>query len=149
MHAPTRALLVPMVAALAGSLTDFAVADPADTSGADTGDRGGVLQEVVVTAEKRSSTVQDTPISMTAVTGDLMQQQGITNQSQRPHPIRARHFRTHRGSRSDRARDARHVLVGRRLSDGRLLPRRLSPQPPGGRPQRQPRTIGIDFNYKF
>jgi len=78
MHAPTRALLVLMVAALVGSLTDFAVADPADTSGTDT-DRGGVLQEVVVTAEKRSSTVQDTPISMTAVTGDLMQQQGITN----------------------------------------------------------------------
>src|SRR5580658_7631299 len=80
MHAPTRALLVPMVAALAGSFTGFAVADPADTGGGtNSGDRGGVLEEVVVTAEKRSSTVQDTPISMTAVTGDLMQQQGITN----------------------------------------------------------------------
>ena len=37
------------------------------------------LQEIVVTAEKRASTVQDTPISMTAVSGDLMRQQGIAN----------------------------------------------------------------------
>ena len=79
MHTPTRALLVPMVATLAGSFTGFAVADPADTGGSSSGDRGGVLEEVVVTAEKRSSTVQDTPISMTAVTGELMQQEGITN----------------------------------------------------------------------
>lgn len=79
MHAPTRASLVLMVAAVAGLFADFAAADPADTGGADSGDRGSVLQEVVVTAEKRSSTVQDTPISMTAVTGDLMQQQGITD----------------------------------------------------------------------
>ncbi|HTW37624.1 MAG TPA: TonB-dependent receptor [Steroidobacteraceae bacterium] len=38
-----------------------------------------VLQEVVVTAEKRSSTVQDTPISMTALSGALMQQEGIAS----------------------------------------------------------------------
>src|SRR5579864_2306834 len=37
------------------------------------------LQEIVVTAEKRASTVQDTPISMTAVSGELMRQQGIAN----------------------------------------------------------------------
>jgi outer membrane receptor protein involved in Fe transport len=37
------------------------------------------LTEIVVTAEKRSSTVQDTPISMTAMSGDAMQQIGITN----------------------------------------------------------------------
>jgi outer membrane receptor protein involved in Fe transport len=34
------------------------------------------LQEVVVTAEKRNSTVQDTPISMTAVSGDQLLRQG-------------------------------------------------------------------------
>ncbi|HWZ64663.1 MAG TPA: TonB-dependent receptor [Steroidobacteraceae bacterium] len=39
------------------------------------------LQEIVVTAEKRASTVQDTPISMTAVSGDLMRAQGIANLS--------------------------------------------------------------------
>jgi iron complex outermembrane recepter protein len=79
MRAPTRTSLVLVTAALAGWFADFAAADPADTSGPDSGDRGSVLQEVVVTAEKRTSTVQDTPISMTAVTGDLMQQQGITD----------------------------------------------------------------------
>ena len=38
----------------------------------------GGLEEIVVTAEKRSSTVQDTAISMTALSGDQMLQYGIT-----------------------------------------------------------------------
>jgi iron complex outermembrane recepter protein len=42
-------------------------------------DRSGQLEEVVVTAEKRTSTVQDTPISITALSGEQLQQQGITN----------------------------------------------------------------------
>jgi outer membrane receptor protein involved in Fe transport len=42
------------------------------SAGADSG-----VPEIVVTAEKRSSTVQDTPISMTALTGDQLAQQGI------------------------------------------------------------------------
>jgi iron complex outermembrane receptor protein len=37
------------------------------------------LQEVVVTAEKRDSTVQKTPISMTAITGADLQAQGVTD----------------------------------------------------------------------
>jgi len=37
------------------------------------------LQEVVVTAEKRESTVQSTPLSITAVSGEQLQAQGITN----------------------------------------------------------------------
>lgn len=37
------------------------------------------LQEVVVTAEKRTSTVQETPISITAITGEQLDRQGITN----------------------------------------------------------------------
>jgi len=37
------------------------------------------LQEVVVTAEKRESTVQKTPISMTAITGADLQAQGVTD----------------------------------------------------------------------
>ena len=37
------------------------------------------LQEIVVTAEKRNSTVQDTPISLTAITGDQLQAQGISD----------------------------------------------------------------------
>src|SRR5215472_8836492 len=37
------------------------------------------LQEVVVTATKRASTVQDTPISMTAVTGRELEERGFTD----------------------------------------------------------------------
>ncbi len=39
----------------------------------------GVLEEVVVTAEKRASTVQDTPISITAFSGDALADAGITS----------------------------------------------------------------------
>src|SRR6202044_3729021 len=37
------------------------------------------LQEVVVTAEKRESTVQKTPISITAITGADLQAQGVSD----------------------------------------------------------------------
>jgi outer membrane receptor protein involved in Fe transport len=37
------------------------------------------LQEVVVTAEKREATVQSTPLSITAVSGERLQAQGISN----------------------------------------------------------------------
>jgi outer membrane receptor protein involved in Fe transport len=37
------------------------------------------LQEVVVTAEKRSERIQDVPLSVTAYTGDALQQAGITS----------------------------------------------------------------------
>lgn len=70
MKAKTRTSLVLAVAAAtaAGSIT----AQQADSSA------NNVLTEIVVTAEKRASTVQDTPISMTAVSGELMRQEGIT-----------------------------------------------------------------------
>jgi iron complex outermembrane receptor protein len=44
---------------------------PADTSGA--------LQEVVVTAERRSENVQSVPIAITAFTADTLQQRNLTN----------------------------------------------------------------------
>jgi iron complex outermembrane recepter protein len=44
-----------------------------------TPDKHDALEEIVVTAEKRASTIQDTPISMSALSGDVMQQQGIMN----------------------------------------------------------------------
>ena len=40
---------------------------------------GEELQEVVVTAEKRSSTVQETPISLSALSSDDLQNRNITS----------------------------------------------------------------------
>ena len=37
------------------------------------------IQEIVVTAQKRESTVQTTPISITALTGQDLQDRGITD----------------------------------------------------------------------
>jgi iron complex outermembrane recepter protein len=48
------------------------------TAWADTSAGNDALQEIVVTAEKRESTVQDTPISMTALSGEQLQQEGIS-----------------------------------------------------------------------
>jgi iron complex outermembrane recepter protein len=45
-------------------------------------DNLGRLEEVVVTATKRSSTVQETAMSVTAITGDDIQQRGITDFTQ-------------------------------------------------------------------
>jgi iron complex outermembrane recepter protein len=57
-----------------------ASADPAAGVTAErTVNRNDELEEIVVTAEKRASTVQETPISMTAMSGDLMQEVGISN----------------------------------------------------------------------
>ena len=69
--------LVAWIAVVAASA---ASADPADTGTPNrAAERNDALEEIVVTAEKRTSTVQDTPISMTAMSGDLMQQEGITD----------------------------------------------------------------------
>jgi iron complex outermembrane recepter protein len=57
---PWAALAAPAVAAAAG-----AAAGPQE------------LQEVVVTAEKREATVQETPISLSALSGEALQQQNI------------------------------------------------------------------------
>jgi iron complex outermembrane receptor protein len=56
-----------MTGMMGALFSSVALADNADppAAGADKYD----LQEIVVTAEKRSSTVQKTPISMTAISG--------------------------------------------------------------------------------
>jgi outer membrane receptor protein involved in Fe transport len=77
MKGTTRVSLILAVTTLAaaGSVT----AQQADSGASGRTGVNDVLTEIVVTAEKRASTVQDTPISMTAMTGELMQQEGITN----------------------------------------------------------------------
>src|SRR5579871_6777908 len=50
----------------------------ADTVGSGASD-SGALQEVVVTAEKRESTVQKTPISITAISGTELQAEGVSD----------------------------------------------------------------------
>jgi iron complex outermembrane receptor protein len=59
--------------ALAGMMIGSAVAQQQSRSDA------GQLEEIIVTAEKRESTVQTTPISLTAVTGADIQDRGLAN----------------------------------------------------------------------
>ncbi|MEL4881715.1 hypothetical protein AAEH85_22450, partial [Shewanella algae] len=49
------------------------------TAAATPPDSGLELAEVVVTAEKRASTVQATPLSITALSQDMLQKQGVAN----------------------------------------------------------------------
>ena len=62
--------------ALAGAVLAAASMAAETTSSLATPGTG--LEEIVVTAEKRSSTIQDTAISMSALSGEQMQQQGIS-----------------------------------------------------------------------
>jgi iron complex outermembrane receptor protein len=74
---------IALTAALAGSCALGSVpswaADPSESDNTSRLQPAADLQEVVVTAEKRDSTVQKTPISLTAITGADLQSQGITN----------------------------------------------------------------------
>src|SRR3984957_17221554 len=76
MKAKTRVSFLLAVTALATA--GPVVAQQADSSASSRTGVSDVLTEIVVTAEKRASTVQDPPISMTAMTGELMRQEGIT-----------------------------------------------------------------------
>jgi iron complex outermembrane recepter protein len=60
--------------AVLGLLPIWATADPPSSA-----DSSAVLEQIVVTAEKRESTVQKTPISITAYSGDALAAQGTTN----------------------------------------------------------------------
>jgi len=62
------------VALLASVLARPAVAAAGDSSGAN----DLILQEVVVTASKRSENLQEVPTAVTALTGDAIEQQGLT-----------------------------------------------------------------------
>jgi iron complex outermembrane recepter protein len=64
---------------LGGSLSFGATAFAAPAAAAAGSSESGALDEIVVTAEKRNSTVQETAISMTAVSGDQLLSQGLTS----------------------------------------------------------------------
>ena len=69
----------PRSALLAASAIAFAASAGAQTAA--TPDSTTTLGEIVVTAQKRVSTVQDTPISITAVSGADLQDRGISDVS--------------------------------------------------------------------
>jgi outer membrane receptor protein involved in Fe transport len=62
----------------AAAPTSSALADPPATPPASSV-RSNVLEEVVVTAERHKSTVQNTPISLTAITGAQLKARGLTS----------------------------------------------------------------------
>jgi outer membrane receptor protein involved in Fe transport len=75
----TSSLKIAMAALLSGTGLSLALQAHAQTQSVTVSANTGVLSEVVVTAQKRSSTVQTTPISITAVSGADLQARGITN----------------------------------------------------------------------
>ena len=115
------------------------------------------LEEIVVTAEKRESTVQKTPISMTAISEAEIQARGLEDfrvdragdpgrlhENQRPRPNRIRDARTgcdrrlladrgllYRRRAADRTRAGRAGKGGRRPGSLRLEPRRGAARAPG------------------
>jgi outer membrane receptor protein involved in Fe transport len=69
LRALQKSILCASLLSVIGLVDCAAAADANDDSG---------LAEIVVTAEKRSSTIQNTPISMSALSGDQMAAAGIT-----------------------------------------------------------------------
>jgi outer membrane receptor protein involved in Fe transport len=72
-----RGWVIGALAAGSWALGAAAWAEPAGTAAGPAQDQE--LQEIVVTAEKRESTVQKTPISITAISGADLQAQGLTD----------------------------------------------------------------------
>jgi iron complex outermembrane recepter protein len=69
--------IIVMVALVGSTAMSFAMEARAEMA-ADL-DNAGTLDEVVVTAQKRVSTVQDTPISITAISGEQLQDRGVSS----------------------------------------------------------------------
>jgi iron complex outermembrane recepter protein len=64
--------------ALLAGASSLLIGAPAIAQDAASGD-SIALEEIVVTAQKREQNLQSVPVAVTAVTGDALQQQGITN----------------------------------------------------------------------
>jgi outer membrane receptor protein involved in Fe transport len=73
--AHNKNILVAVYCSTSGLLATLAQPVVAQQADSDT----GRLQEIVITAEKRESTVQNTPISLTAVSGTDIQDRGLTD----------------------------------------------------------------------
>ncbi|HEU4618927.1 MAG TPA: TonB-dependent receptor [Gammaproteobacteria bacterium] len=87
-HSPAHHALLPTAAVAAALLAHSVCAQNADSAAAASGARrdtasgeaprgAGVLEEVVVTATRQTSTVNEVPLSITAATQDTLDQQGI------------------------------------------------------------------------
>jgi outer membrane receptor protein involved in Fe transport len=68
-----------LVLAVSSALALASAAAFAQQAPATKADSAGQLEDIVITATKRSSTVQDTPISVTAVSGEDIQDRGISD----------------------------------------------------------------------
>src|SRR5579885_3363197 len=82
-HAPLAPFAAAVIAALHGvpARADDSAADPP-----------GHLQEVMVTATRHEVSAQDLPLSITAITGSQLQQQGIGDISQLAHSLAGVNF---------------------------------------------------------
>jgi outer membrane receptor protein involved in Fe transport len=80
MHILSKITVAVLLSSTAMSLVISAQAaeSASDVSGGSSTPAGG-LSEIIVTAQKRSSALQDTPISISAFSGDDLQDRGITN----------------------------------------------------------------------
>ncbi len=67
-----------IAAILGGSAMGAGVAHAATATAADTSDSEGI-QEITVTAQRRSESIQDVPITIQAVTGDTLKQLNISS----------------------------------------------------------------------
>jgi len=74
----TRILRVRRNTKILPCLATAVVLSPAAWSAAASG-KEDTLDEVIVTAQFRSENLQDTPLAITAVSGDRLQEQGLTN----------------------------------------------------------------------
>lgn len=67
------------VTLLAALIPIVAISQGVPAAGQNSASEQGVLEEVVVTAERFEATVQTTPVAITALTGEVMEQRQITN----------------------------------------------------------------------
>ena len=116
--APAKWRTVVCVGAFAGVLLSqgAAAAEPAASSADDTG-----LAEITVTAEKYTSTIQNTPISMSAMSGAQLTAAGISNIEDVARDIPGLH--AIRGTRAHGIRGAGTRIERRRGPDRGFLSR--------------------------